>query len=274
MRYALAALLPLALWAAAPGLEIVKPSLSLTEDGVPDAASFEYYQGQTLYLSCRVSGFKMGEQRNVNVAYSVQAFDPKGVPLDKVYENEVKDELLPQDKDWMPKIATGIVIPPLVLPGEFKIVVKAKDLLANASAELTVPFKVRARDVKPADSLTIRNLRFMRSENDSQTMVDPVYRVGDELWCGFDIIGYKYGPNNKFSVNYVTSILGSNGAVLWKQDSPAQAESESFYPQPYVTATMSLTTKGVKPGTYTMLVQTTDTVGNQKSEARQDFRVQ
>jgi hypothetical protein len=272
--FVLAALLPLAVWAAAPGLEIVKPSLSLTEDGVPDASGFEYFQGQTLYLSCRVSGAKQGEQRNIDLKYSVQAFDPNGVPLDKVYENEVKDELLPQDKDWMPKIAAGIVIPPLVLPGEFKIIVKAQDVLAQTSAELTIPFRVRGRDVKPADTLTIRDMRFFPSENDSQTMIDPLYRVGEELWCGFDIIGYKYGPNNKVSVSYVTSILSQSGAVLWKQDAPAQADTESFYPKPYLPATMSLTTKGVKPGTYTMLVQATDSVGDQKAEARHDFRVE
>jgi hypothetical protein len=37
---------------------------------------------------------------------------------------------------------------------------------------------------------------------------------------------------------------------------------------------MSLTTKGVKPGTYTMLVQATDSIGDQKAEARHDFRVE
>jgi hypothetical protein len=271
--FLLAALLPLAVWAA-PGLEIVKASLSLNEDGVPDSPGFEYFQGQTLYLSCRVSGAKQGEQRNIDLKYSVQAFDPRGVPLDQIYENEVKDELLPQDKDWMPKIAAGIVVPPLVMPGEFKIVVKAQDLLAKTSTELTIPFRVRGRDVKPADTLTIRNIRFFHSETDSQTMTDPMYRVGEELWCGFDMIGYKFGPNNKVSVSYVTSILSPSGAVLWKQAAPAQADTESFYPKPYMPATMSLTTKGVKPGTYTMLVQATDSVGDQKAEARQDFRVE
>ena len=66
----------------------------------------------------------------------MQAFDPKGVPLDEIYKNEMKTEVSPQDKEWMPKIATEIPIPPLAGPGAYKIVVKVEDVIAKTTAEL------------------------------------------------------------------------------------------------------------------------------------------
>jgi len=72
----------------------------------------------------------------------------------------------------------------------------------------------------------------------------------------------------------VVSILNAAGTVLWKQPEPAQEQSESFYPKPYVQASMNLSLKTVKPAEYTMLVQVKDAVGSQSYETRQNFSVQ
>src|SRR5689334_14706594 len=98
---------------AAPALEAVKPVLSQMDGGTPEPAGFQYVPGETLYFTCRIAGFAKTEESRVQVAYSVQAFDPKGIPLDEVYKNEVKVEVTPNDKDWMPKITTTISLPPL-----------------------------------------------------------------------------------------------------------------------------------------------------------------
>ncbi|MGD0496907.1 MAG: hypothetical protein ABSC23_00565 [Bryobacteraceae bacterium] len=270
----LLAFLPVAFWAAAPALTIENPVVSQMEGGDPDAAGFEHIAGETLFFSCRVSGFTKAADDKIHLTYSVQAFDPKGVPLAEIYKNEISEEVLPQDKEWLPKIATEVQIPPLALPGEYKIVVKAEDALANTSTETPVPFRVRGRAVAPSDKLTIRNFGFYRDEDDAQPLPKPVYHNGSNLAAKFDITGYQYGPNNKIDVTYVVSILGAGDRVLWKQPEPAADQSESFYPKPYISASMSLGLETVKAGEYTMMVRVMDATGKQTSETKYPFTVE
>ncbi len=267
------ALIPAAL-SAAPALEIVKPIISQMEGGESDPPGFEHAGGETLFFSCRIAGFAKTGESKIHLAYSVQAFDSKGVPLVEIYKNELSDEVLPQDKDWQPKIETSVAVPPLVAPGQYKIVVKVEDLVAKTSAEMPVPFRIRGRTVAPSDTLAVRDFRFYRREEDTQALVKAAYRMGDQLWAKFDIVGYKYGPNNKVNVSYVVSILSASGKVLWTQPDPAVEQSESFYPKPYVPAVMNLDLKTVKPAEYTMLVQVKDAVGSQSFEAKQNFTVE
>jgi hypothetical protein len=259
---------------AAPALEIVQPVISQMEGGEPVAPDYEHVGGETLFFSCRVSGFTKNSEDKIRLAYTVQAFDPKGVPIAESYKNEIASEVLPQDKEWQPKIELEVPTPPLVPPGAYKIVVKVDDLEAKTSAELAVPFRVRGPVVEPSDKLVVRSFRFFHAEDDAQPMAKAAYKVGDDLWAKFDITGFKYGANNKVDISYVVSILSASGAVLWKQPDPALEQSESFYPKPYVQASMNLNLKTVKAAEYTMQVQVKDAIGNQSFEIKQGFAVQ
>src|SRR3954449_7699892 len=115
MKLTVLALLP-AFLSAAPALEIVRAVIAQSDGGVPVPSGFEHVPGETLFFSCRISGFSKTAEEKVHVAYSVQAFDPKGVPLTELYKNELVTDVTPQDKEWMPKIVTELLIPPLV-PG-------------------------------------------------------------------------------------------------------------------------------------------------------------
>ena len=148
----LLALLP-ALVAAAPALEIVRPIVAQSDGGAPTPARYEHVAGETLFFTCRVAGYSKSSEEKIHVAYSVQAFDPKGVPIVELYKNELVAEVTPQDKEWMPKIETQVQIPPLVASGTYKIVVKAEDVLAKTNAEVAVPLEVRGHDVEPSDIL-------------------------------------------------------------------------------------------------------------------------
>jgi hypothetical protein len=276
MRLVVPVLLSFALAAAAaPALEIVKPVISQMEGGAPEPPGFEHRPGETLFFTCRIANFGRTPEMRIHLAYSVQAFDPQGVPLAELYKNEISDELSPQDKEWMPKIETSLAIPPLLPSGTYKIVVKAEDLIAKTNAELSVPFQVRGREVPAADALAVRNFHFFRGEEATAPMEKAVYRSGDGLWARFDIVGFRYGqPNNKIDVSYRISILGAEGKVLWSQPEAASERSESFYPKRYVPASLGLSLQGTKPGEYTMAVSVEDAVGKQTAEARQTFVVE
>jgi hypothetical protein len=261
--------------AVSADLQIVRPILSQSEGGPPDPPGFSHVPGETLYFTCRIANYTRSQDLKIHVAYSLQAFDPQGVPLDPVYKNEFTDTLSPQDKEWMPKVQTEISIPPLAPSGPYKIVVKAEDLQSHATTELDIPFEVRGHAIEPSDKLTVRNFRFYRTESDPQPMVQPVYHPGDGVWVKMDITGYAYGPGNKIDVSYQTSFLGSAGKVLWTQPEPAVEQTESFYPKRYIPAEFGVTLdKNIRPGVYTIQVHVKDAVGNREYDTSQTFTVE
>ena len=274
MRPLLLALLP-AVLSAAPALEIVRPFISQMDGGAPDPAGFEHVAGEIVWIQCRVSGYTKTENQQVHLKYSVQAFDPKGVALDELYSNELKAELSLQDKEWLPKIATSIQIPPLAGPGAYKILVKVEDVVAKANAELPIPLKVRAREVEPSDTLIVRNFRFFRDEDGNQPAANAIFKPGDGVFARFDIIGYKFGEKNKVDVQYVTSVIAPSGKVMWTQPEPAVEQSSSFYPQRYVPAAMGINLqRTIRPGEYAIGVQVKDAVGGQVYESKFTFKIE
>jgi hypothetical protein len=259
---------------AAP-LQIVRAVISDSDGGTTLPASFEHVPGETLFFFCRLSGYAKTPEEKIHFTYSIEAFDPKGVPIMELFQQNIADEVTPQDKDWMPKIQTEVLVPPLAPSGTYKIVVKVEDLVAKAKTELTVPFEVRGRRVEQSDTLTVRNFQFFRSEDESQPLEKAAFRPGDEVWARFDITGFKYGANNKVDVSYVTSVITEDGKVLWTQPEPAVEQSESFYPKRYVAALMTITLqKNIRPGTFTIAVQAKDAVGGQTYETKQAFNVE
>ena len=274
---ALLAAAPLAarLFAAPAELQIVRAVVSQSEGGVPDAPGYSHIPGETLFFTCRIANFSRSKDLKIHIAYSVQTFDPKGTPLDPPYKGEFAEQVGPQDKEWMPKIQTEISIPPLAPSGAYKIVVKAEDLLAQATAQLDVPFEVRGHAVQPTDKLTVQNFRFYHREEDPQPMAAAVYHPGESVWVKMDITGFGYGPNHKIDVSYQTSFLNATGKVLWTQPEPAVEQTESFYPKPYIPAEFGVTLdKNIRPGVYTIQVQVKDAVGNQSYEGKETFTVE
>ncbi len=259
---------------AAP-LTIVRPVISDSDGGAVLPPSFEHIPGETLFFFCRVGGYQKTPEEKIHLAYSVEAVDPKGVPIMEPFHNEIMDEVTPQDKEWMPKIQTEIMVPPLAASGSYKIIVKVQDLVAKANADSSLAFEVRGRTVEPSDTLTIRNFSFFRAEDDTQPVEKAAYRPGNGVWARFDITGFKYGPKNRIDVRYVTSVVAESGKVLWTQPEPAVEQSESFYPKQYVPASMGITLQGkIRPGTYTIAVQVKDAIGDQTYEIKQTFTVE
>src|ERR1022692_1876957 len=71
------AFLPVSLLAA-PALGVVKPAIAQSDGGDALPAAFRHVAGETLFFSCNIAGFTKSPQEQVNLTYSVQAFDPKG----------------------------------------------------------------------------------------------------------------------------------------------------------------------------------------------------
>ena len=270
----LIALLP-ALAPAAEPLGVVQAVIAQMEGGEALPADFQHAPGETLFFTCRIAGFTKSAKEQIHLKYSVQAFDPKGVALSEIYQNEMEEEVGPQDKDWLPKIETQVDLPAILRGGAYKVLVKVEDVLAKGSAELAVPFQVRAKDVPASATLTVHNFQWFHTDEEEKPMARPVYHPGDNMWMKFDMVGYKYGAENKVDVSYVASLVLASGKAIWTQPEPAVEQSASFYPKPYVTGGFGISLqKNFQPGTYTMSVAVKDAVGKQTYEGKFSFTVQ
>lgn len=259
--------------AYAAGLEIVRPAISDSDGGPPNPANSDYRPGDSLYFTCRIASFSKDASDQVRLAYTVTAVDRSGVALTEPYKNSLNAEVTPQDKEWLPKIATSVSLPLFLFSGDYRIQVKAEDLNAKTSVTLDVPFRVRAHeDVHPAESLEIQAFRFLRREDDTKPAERADYIPGDHLWAKFDITGFRYGQNNNVDVTYLTSVLGPDGKTLWTQPEPTGEKGESFYPRAFVNAEMGIELQPkIKPGNYTLVIQAKDAVSGQTCEVKHDF---
>jgi hypothetical protein len=265
-----------ALLASAAGLQIIQPTLSDTDGGPPNPAGAAYHPGDSLYFTARIAGYAKDKDEQVRLAYTVQAVDPRGIALTEPFQGKINAEVAPQDKDWLPKIETGISIPTMLFAGEYKIAVKVDDLIAQTASEMAVPFQLRGReDIHPGDSLSIQAFRFLRHEDDTKAAERAAYVPGDHLWARFDLTGFRYGAANRIDVTYVTSVLGPDGKTLWTQPHPVGEQSESFYPRAFVPAEMGIELQArIKPGAYTLVVRARDAIGDQSCELRQAFTIE
>lgn len=267
-----------ALLSAQPKLAFDQVALHQFEDGPILAPSYEFVPGETAYFSCRVTGYstlKKEKTQSVNLAWEMRVIDPAGVAIAKDLSGTIEDEVLPQDKDWRPKILVSFVVPSFASSGTYHIPVKLKDAVAGTEISSDLTFKVHGHDIQPSEALLARNFALLRSENDQFPMRNPVYRPGETLWARFDIVGYKFAENNRFSVAYGLAILDASGKQVFAQPDAASESKESFYPQRYVPGVLSLNLDAnVVKATYTLVVTIEDKIGNQSWEIKQPFAVE
>ena len=256
-------------------LSIVLAGIHQTEDGALAPASFTHIPGETIYYSFQLEGYQVSENDKVLLSYQVDALDAHGTKLVETLTGKIDVTVSAEDKDWKPKVRQSFIIPPLADSGRYKIVASAKDELGGTSATKETSFEVQGHQVAPSDVLAIRNIRFLRSDEDREPLAIAAYRTGDALWAKFDIIGFKYGPGNTVNVDYGVAIVSPSGKTVFSQPQAAVEEGGSFYPKRYVPGAMNLTVQPKTPaGQYSLVITARDAIGNQTCEAKGTFRIE
>jgi len=264
---------------AASKLAFERLALHQYEDGPLLPASHEFLPGETVWFSARVAGFESqpaGDNREVKLSWQVRIVDPGGVAVEPPKTGRVDESLRSQDKDWVPKFGISFLLPSFIPGGNYHIPVTVKDELAGSEISGDLELHVRGDSIEPSASFVIRNFHFLRNETDAAALQPPVvYRPGATLWAPFEMAGYKFEANNKFSVDYGLAVLNADGKELFAQPEAAAESKESFYPQLRVPGALSLhLDPNVPAATYTLVVTVRDKIGGQMAEQRETFQVQ
>lgn len=261
----------------APKLAIERLVLQQYEDGPPVPPGYEFVPGETAWFSCRVSGFlarQADESHAVKLTWRMRILDPSGVPVEKDRSGVIQESLTSLDKNWAPKFIDSFIVPAFAPSGAYKIPVTIEDEIAHQQVSGELTFQVRGHDVQLSDSLVLRNFKFVRAEDDQVSMTPAVYTPGDTLWAKFDIVGYKFGEENHFSVDYGLAILNASGEQVFAQPVAASDEHQSFYPQRYVPGAISLhLDQTVAKSSYTLLLTIHDKIADKTFETRHPFEV-
>lgn len=278
-------LLSVPLWAQpkadTPELAIVEAVVSQYEDGPPPGPSYRHYPGETIYLAFRIQGYKREEKQDersfVKLSWRVELRDGSNRLVVEPGSGKVDGELAEQDKEWKPKQHWQALLPPLMPSGVYKLAITLTDEFARRETSRTLTVPVDGYDVEPSPELTVRNIRYYRSEPNGQTppLEQAIYRRGDVLWALFDITGYRFGPNHRFEVTYGIEVLRADGSRVFQQEEAARLAEANFYPKRAVPGTFSLTVSPeVAKGTYTVVLRVRDVTGNQYHESRSSFVVE
>jgi hypothetical protein len=260
---------------AAGSLAIVNAVAHQMEDGPATSAPKSFTTGEIVFFSFQVENYKATPENKVRLSATVDAYDSKGTPLTETVASKTDAEITPQDKEWRPKMRAEIPIPPLALPGTYRIVAKVTDEVASTSAEKEFPLTVTGHSVPESPTVIVRNFGFYRSEEDRQPLSTVAYRPGDTVWVRFDITGYKLGPGNKVDVEYGVAVLSPSGKELFSQPQAATEQSASFYPKRYLPNSFNLNIKpDTKPGRFTIVLTVKDNIGGNSYETRQEFSVE
>ncbi len=217
--------------AADKPLAIVNAAFATSEDGPPEASDQDFVPGETIYFSCQAEGFHKVDKpndygkQNISLTFEIRVSDKSGALLKPVQDGKIETSVTQEDKDWMPKLRESIVVPPLADTGEYSVVVKLSDELAKASVEKTAVFHIKGRDVEPSATLTVRNFRFLRNEDDEKPLPVAAYRPGDAVWARFDMTGYKLGDKNQVDIEYGLTVLREDGSVAYTEPQAANQKT-------------------------------------------------
>lgn len=272
---ALSLLLISTLCAADTRLAIVQVSFHQFDGGPPLPRDNQFFPGEMVFLTLNVAGFKPTEEGKIHLRYEIQAFDPEGKPIAPAVSNAIATELAPEDKKWMPKIRWEALVPSTAPSGDYRVKIKISDEIAKTQGDQEATFRVKGRQLEPSDTLTLRDFRFYRGEDDAKPLEQPSYRPGDQVWGRFEILGYKMAANNRLDVEYGIRVNAWDGKMFFDAPQAAVSREESYYPKRFVSGVLNLNLgKDMKPGEYTITVSLRDNIGNQTSESRQVFRIE
>jgi hypothetical protein len=126
---------------APEGFSILEAAFYRSDQDASPLTEAVYRPGDPLFLKFQLAGFKLGEKNRFEVEYGIQVLRPSGKEM--YAEPRAASE---SDSPYYPKrVMNGVVSLNLsadLTPGQYAIVINARDVAGQASSETTVSFRV------------------------------------------------------------------------------------------------------------------------------------
>lgn len=260
-------------------LAIERARVQQAEDGPTVPSNFRFLPGEAVYLSFRVAGYetveKEDEKRFVSITYKVEVMDQAGVPLVAAATGKIENEVLAEDRDWLPKVAFTFELPQRIAGGTYKMVATVTDEVAKSKTGAELPLRVDGPVPPDSKEFAISGVRFFRQESDKSPLQVAAYRPGEPIWIRFVISGYQLAPENRLHVEYGVVVTDPAGKVMVNQPEAAKDTYSSFYPCRTVPGLVNLSLTGnVATGAYKVTLLARDKVGNQAVEHVTEFSLE
>lgn len=253
-----------------PSLELVNLDLLDSRDGYAIPADSRFLPGERVHVYFQIKGYRVGRADRIFLRYEVAALDPNGRRFYSPASGEYDVELAPQDKNWMPVVRYSPRIPDHAGGGTYVVQIAVHDQLADETVEAEVPILVDGERVERADELLVRNFRFSKTEN-GDSLSNPEFRPGEEIWAAFFITGYETRENNTFDVESDAWVIDSEGERLFGFE-PSGEGGRPYYPRLWLPAKLRLDLdETIPPGRYTVVLRLRDRVAGSEIMQRYSF---
>ncbi|HXE13350.1 MAG TPA: hypothetical protein VN633_14590 [Bryobacteraceae bacterium] len=271
----------LAAWAAAAdtpkSLTIVGARIESSEDAPAVSSAYEFLPGDFLYFQFEVAGFKISGNeysgpRTISLAYDIEVRDSGGTLLAPTEKAAIKEEVAPQDKDWLPKRRASFLLPSYASYQHCQVILTVNDLLDKTTAHHEFPFILAGTKIDAVPSLAIQNVRFLRSSEDGPGIQVVAYRPGDTIWARFDMTGFQLGPHNLAQLSYDVTVRRPDGRVIFHRENAARQKLQGlFYPPQVVPGVLSVTTTpDLRHGEYKVIISLKDEIGQKTVEVQRE----
>lgn len=263
-----------------PSLAIVQAGVEHAEDAPFVTSDYRFLPGDYLYFTFQIAGFAVAsedrdEVRKISLSYEVTAEDSAGLALAPPAGGEIRTELNPEDKNWMPKRRASFLLPSFIAAGDYRVHVTVKDLVAKSEASRDLPFHVGGVQIQPSGAITIENFHFLRHENDTAPLEVAAYEPGDKIFARFVMVGYRLAPGNHYRVSYGLAVFRPDGKPFLDQPKAAELQADSFYPAQFIPGVVALTTASNMPrGEYVMVVTARDLISGGSYTSKQAFSIE
>ena len=266
--------------AADSPLAVISAGVSSAEDSPFVSPEYRFLPGDYLYFTFEIAGFSVrseneGEIRKISLTYEISAEDRERHALAPPVSGEIKTELNPEDKNWVPKKGTSFLLPSFIAAGPFQIRVAVKDLVGKTETSREIPFLVGGTNLQAVNSITVENFRFLRGENDTDALSVPAYSPGDTVYARFEIAGFRNGSGNDHHVAYGVTVFGPDGKPFIKDPQAADLEDRSFYPAQFIPGNLALKMgKNNTHGEYIVVLTVRDLLADQQYETKKVFSIE
>ncbi len=266
--------------AAESNLAIVGAGVEQAEDSPFVGSDYDFLPGDFLFFTFGVSGFgidsaQSGDVRKIALTYEATPEDSSGKPLTPPDRGEIKEDLHPEDKNWLPKRHASFLIPSFVAAGTYNVHVTVKDAISKSETSADFPFRIGGVQIKESPSITAENFRFLRTEDGREPLRIPAYSPGDDVYARFDMTGYKIGVDKQYHIAYGLTVLGPDGKPFIQQPQAAELQSGGFYPPQFVPGNLDLkTSRDSATGEYVVVLTVRDLLSNQTSELKRAFSLE